>query len=129
MKFVLKQTRKWSWLLQSLIIRYKKQIIVGFSVGVLAVIVGWRVLSSTQAMISPQKRIVGIIGSYEPTKLPLSIQNLISHGFTYIDEQGDAQPLLAEKWEISPDGKRYFFHLAQNLYWHDGEQLTAFDVN
>lgn len=129
MKFVLKRTRKWIWLLQSLIVRYKKQIIIGFSVGVFAVVIGWRALPNVQATFFPKNRVVGIVGSYQPTKLPLAIQNLVSFGFTYIDEQGDVQPLLATKWEISQDGKRYFFHLAPDQYWHNGEPLTAFDVN
>jgi len=32
---------------------------------------------------------------------------------------------LAEKWEISPDGKTYTFTLRPNLKWSDGEALTA----
>ena len=37
-------------------------------------------------------------------------------------------PGLAERWEISPDGKTYTFYLRTNLQWSTGEPLTADDV-
>ncbi len=36
-------------------------------------------------------------------------------------------PGLAERWEISPDGKEYTFHLRSNLVWSTGEPITAHD--
>lgn len=35
---------------------------------------------------------------------------------------------LAERWEVSPDGKTYTFFLHKNVQWHDGEPFTAADV-
>ncbi|MDB6125543.1 MAG: oligopeptide transport system substrate-binding protein [Pedosphaera sp.] len=40
----------------------------------------------------------------------------------------DPIPGLAEKWEISPDGRIYTFHLRTNLQWSTGEPLTSADV-
>jgi peptide/nickel transport system substrate-binding protein len=37
-------------------------------------------------------------------------------------------PDLAERWEISPDGKTYSFHLRDGVKFHDGTPLTAADV-
>lgn len=37
-------------------------------------------------------------------------------------------PALAEKWEVSPDGKRYTFTLVRNATWHDGKPVTSADV-
>ena len=37
-------------------------------------------------------------------------------------------PSLAEKWEISPDGKIYTFHLRKEVKFHDGKPFTANDV-
>ena len=38
------------------------------------------------------------------------------------------RPVLAEKFEISPDKKTYTFYLHKNITWQDGKPLTAADV-
>ncbi len=38
------------------------------------------------------------------------------------------QPGVAEKWEISPDGRMYTFTLRQGLKWSDGEPFTTEDI-
>ncbi len=40
----------------------------------------------------------------------------------------DFKPSLAERWEVSPDGKRWTFTLRKNLVWSDGVPLTSEDV-
>ncbi len=40
----------------------------------------------------------------------------------------DPIPGLAERWELSPDGRVYTFHLRTNLVWSTGETITAADV-
>ena len=37
-------------------------------------------------------------------------------------------PALAEKWEMSADGRIYRFLLRRNVKWHDGQPFTAADV-
>jgi peptide/nickel transport system substrate-binding protein len=37
----------------------------------------------------------------------------------------DVEPSLAEKWDISPDGKEYVFHLKSGVKFHDGSPLNA----
>ncbi|HSB69749.1 MAG TPA: ABC transporter substrate-binding protein [Candidatus Methylomirabilis sp.] len=37
-------------------------------------------------------------------------------------------PDLATRWEISPDGKKYTFHLRRGVKFHDGADFTAEDV-
>ena len=42
-------------------------------------------------------------------------------------EAGDGSliPGVAERWDISPDGLRYTFHLRQDAAWSNGEPVTA----
>jgi oligopeptide transport system substrate-binding protein len=50
-------------------------------------------------------------------------------GLTQFDPKtGRPIPGLAERWEISPDGCTYTFHLRTNLVWSTGEPITADDV-
>ncbi len=41
---------------------------------------------------------------------------------------GESVPGIAERWEISPDGKTYLFYLRTNALWSNGEPITADDV-
>ncbi len=43
-------------------------------------------------------------------------------------ETGRPEPSLAERWDISPDGRTYTFHLRAGLVWSTGEPLTSADV-
>lgn len=40
---------------------------------------------------------------------------------------GDIAPGVAERWEISEDGKIYTFYLRDNAKWSDGKAVTAHD--
>ncbi|MBI4279970.1 MAG: hypothetical protein HY660_16080 [Armatimonadetes bacterium] len=53
---------------------------------------------------------------------------LVFDGLTELDEENVAQPALAERWVISPDGKRYTFFLRKDVTWQDGRPFTADDV-
>ena len=44
------------------------------------------------------------------------------------EDSSDPQPLLAESWEISDDGLTYTFNLREGVSFHNGEALTAEDV-
>lgn len=47
-------------------------------------------------------------------------------GLTSRNAAGAIQPGIAEKWEISPDGKTYTFHLRE-AKWSNGDPVTAYD--
>lgn len=58
----------------------------------------------------------------------LRASELVFEGLVSPPDAGKVQPLLAEKWEIAPDGMSITFKLKKNVKWHDGEPLTAEDV-
>ncbi len=60
--------------------------------------------------------------------LDQDICSLIFNGLVSLDDQGKPVPALAERWEISPDGLVYTFHLRRDVRWHDGMPFTAEDV-
>jgi peptide/nickel transport system substrate-binding protein len=54
-------------------------------------------------------------------------QNIYSY-LVQADKDLRIQPDLAEKWEISPDGKTYTFSLRKGVKFHNGRELTSEDV-
>jgi oligopeptide transport system substrate-binding protein len=55
------------------------------------------------------------------------VVNALFEGLCAYDENGQAVPGVAERWEVSPDGKTYSFHLRADAKWSDGTPLTAED--
>ncbi len=50
-------------------------------------------------------------------------------GLTKLDlKTMEVKPDLAERWEVSEDGKVWTFHLRRDVRWSDGEKFTADDV-
>ncbi len=46
----------------------------------------------------------------------------------YKPDTSGVVPDLAEKWEVSPDGKVYTFTLRKGVKWHNGKDFSAEDV-
>ncbi len=57
-----------------------------------------------------------------------NIANSLFEGLTQLDEATALpQPAAAERWEASPDGLTYTFHLRMGARWSDGVPVTAGD--
>jgi|SRR5579884_1694800 len=54
------------------------------------------------------------------------IENLME-GLAEYDDQLRPQPAIAARWDLSPDGRRYLFHLREDVFWSDGKRVTAHD--
>jgi peptide/nickel transport system substrate-binding protein len=56
------------------------------------------------------------------------IASLVFSGLIRLDKNGSPQPDLAERWEISEDGKTVTFHLRSGVTWHSGAEFSSSDV-
>jgi ABC-type transport system substrate-binding protein/methyl-accepting chemotaxis protein len=54
--------------------------------------------------------------------------SLILEGLVGAGEGAGVEPILAESWDISADGRTYTFHLRRGVRFHNGRQLVAEDV-
>jgi peptide/nickel transport system substrate-binding protein len=73
------------------------------------------------------------VGLDPHTLFRIEAENIATNVFAaltaYDPQTGDPIPDLATKWEISPDAKKYTFHLVQNANWHQGMgPFTSADV-
>ena len=66
----------------------------------------------------------------DPTTAPAAAIGEIVHynileGLTKVNVDGTVTPLLAESWQVAPDGKSYIFKLQRGIKFQDGEPLNA----
>jgi ABC-type transport system substrate-binding protein/DNA-binding SARP family transcriptional activator/MoxR-like ATPase len=76
------------------------------------------------------------ITAFEPTTLdPSAAMDLPSHvmidqlfsGLVEVSSEMDIVPDVAHSWEVQEGGRRYIFHLRDDVLWSDGIQVTASD--
>jgi peptide/nickel transport system substrate-binding protein len=56
------------------------------------------------------------------------VTGLVFNGLLRYDKDLNLEGELAERWDVSADGKVITFHLRKNITFHDGQPLTAQDV-
>jgi ABC-type transport system substrate-binding protein len=91
-------------------------------------------LASTAAALPGVLR-VAIFGDPDafdpPVGTSLPADTIVSHVYDSLlaaDAQGRDVAALAERWEVSPDGKVFTFGLRRGVKFHNGRELTAEDV-
>jgi oligopeptide transport system substrate-binding protein len=91
---------------------------------------------SAAASITPGKKILRYGNGAEPQDLDFQIVTGVPEhhlaltffeGLISEDPQLNVVPGVAERWEISPDGLRYTFHLRADAQWSNGDPVTADD--
>lgn len=65
---------------------------------------------------------------YDPHTTYGSGDKRVFSGLVAFDPKLNLTPDLAERWDVSPDGMTYTFHLRQNAKFHNGRAVTAQDV-
>lgn len=82
------------------------------------------------------EKILYLNNGMEPTSFDPSIGfdsvswsplNNIMEGLTRLGATHEAEAAIAEKWDVSSDGKVYTFHLRDNAKWSNGDDVTASD--
>ena len=63
--------------------------------------------------------------------ISLRVTELIFNGLVGINEKQEIVPELAERWDVSKDGKTYTFFLRKDVTWHakEGEQPKPFSAD
>jgi len=114
------------WFIRGFIKKYSIQIIISLVVTVTIALLGTFFLSKI-----PEKRSIyriGIVGQFGSGQLPPYIINFLKAGLVTLDSKHEPQPGLAEKWDISDDGKTYTFYLRSGLKWNDGKAVKVTDI-
>jgi len=58
----------------------------------------------------------------------IAVQQVYVETLTSIADDGTVKPFLAERFEVTPDGRTYTFHLRRDVRFHNGRPMTAADV-
>jgi peptide/nickel transport system substrate-binding protein/oligopeptide transport system substrate-binding protein len=87
---------------------------------------------------APQRRsLVDSRDTYDPRSLDPALStdvptgravSYVFDGLTRFTPDARVEPALAERWEVSPDGLTYTFHLRRGVTFHDGATFTARNV-
>lgn len=80
-------------------------------------------------LVGKQREYIGYIGEYNLFNLPKEIKEQLSVGLTKIEPDGSVKPLLAERWVVEEEGKRYRFLVKKKVTWQDGKELVPEDIH
>src|SRR3989344_8514557 len=100
--------------------RHSYFIVSGFIAGFFISLFALKFLPSVAQILLPYEKKIGLIGDYDENTLPYSLKKLISLGLTEVDRDGSPLPSLSSSWVSTDSGKKYIFHLKDNILWHDG---------
>lgn len=130
MKKLQRRFRLLIWFIRAYLQKHKLFLFFGFLAG-LGLFLGVIKLASTLSLPIELKKTkkIAVVGSFTPSALPSNILNLISLGLTTLNPAGEASPSLAKRWDIRDNGKTYIFHLKDHVFWQDGTEFKAADVN
>ncbi|WP_436853092.1 peptide ABC transporter substrate-binding protein [Bacillus altitudinis] len=83
-----------------------------------------------------EEKVLTLNNENEPTSFdpPIGFNNVswqglnnLMEGLTRLNEKHEPSAAMAEKWDISKDGKTYTFHLRDGIKWSNGDPVKASD--
>ena len=72
---------------------------------------------------------VGYVGRYTVDTLPFEISSMISSGLVKVNDNADIEPMISDSWQVDEDGKKWTFHINENIIWQNHKKFVASDVN
>jgi len=101
----------------------------------LAIVTGGFLLLSGCSESGPRADLTFINGAEPETLDPAIITgqpegrlaSTLFEGLLRFNNKGRPEPGVAERWDISEDGRTYTFHLREGASWSDGKPVTAHD--
>lgn len=103
-----------------------------------SVILGAVVLAGCGAAGAPSRHeLIDSRDNYDPRSLDPALSTdvptgravgYLFDGLTRFDPDAKVEPALAERWDVTPDGMTYTFHLRRGVTFHDGSPFTASTV-
>src|SRR3989339_2265798 len=106
--------------------KYFTQILISLGITIFVALLGNLLLSKAPKQ-KPHYRI-GIVGQFGSGQLPPYIINFLNAGLITFNLNHEPLASLAEKWDITDDGKTYTFYLKPNLKWFSGKIVKASDI-
>lgn len=84
--------------------------------------------SKKELIVAADQDPVGLDPHITPAASSVRIYSLIYERLINMDSEMQLVPGLAEKWEVSDDGKTITFTLRKDVKFHNGRELTSEDV-
>lgn len=104
-------------LISAYILKNRKMFLLGLILGV--VVVFGVIYLFPKVQNGETLETIGVVGNVTVANLPNFIQEKISYGLT----------AASESYFATDSGKTWVFKIKPNLYWQDGNNFTAYDVN
>ena len=123
-----KTVRYYYWLITAFARKNARVILLSFGVSILVVVGLVSIFPYVIQYTTTERKIIGFAGSYDLNSIPDEITSQISNGLLQPNEKGVMQPVLAERYELSSDGKTYRVYLKKDIFWNNGDPFTAYDI-
>src|ERR1051325_4101873 len=104
------------------------------SLGFNALVLVFACVACSEQTTTDRRTIVDSRDNYDPRSLDPALSTdvptgravaYVFDGLTRFTPEARVEPALAERWDVSPDGSRYTFHLRRGVRFTDGTPLTA----
>ncbi len=98
--------RYYYWVILEFFKKHSRLILLSFFISFVAII-GFLSLSPYIKVAMTKQEVIGLVGQYDINNPPDEIVNKISNGLVTVTDKGEIIPVIANSWEVDPQGTRY----------------------